>query len=205
MSLKPDSRITRRRGTVRCAPVLVLAFFMAMPAGLSPAAGARTSDIYVKILMTVLTYDTNLLLRRSPQLRLGIISQHGNKASQRESRAITASFARHKDKTVKGLHIMLQPAPVRNLRTFERWYKKELPNVLFLCRGTEDWLPRILEMARADKVMTLSVHRRHLKMGVAIGVEIQRGEPIILVNATAAASQGAKLDNRLLRVAKLVD
>ena len=174
----------------------------------APAASADDSlpaKVRITVLMTILSYDTNLKANRPDGLRIGVLCRSGNENSLKHAQDTLSAFSDVSSKKVKGLSIWVERLEAKNTAEVSQAVSKSKLNVLYISPGSDDLIKPVLELARDKKLLTLTGDAKLVKRGVAIGVVKRNNKPKIMVNMQAIAAQGGKLSSRMLRLVELVE
>ena len=76
-------------------------------------------------------------------------------------------------------------------------------DALVVCRGADDSLTGLLEIAAAHDIATLTLDDSLVPRGVAVGVAVQQARLQIVVNLAASRAQGLQLSTDLLQLVQL--
>ncbi len=158
----------------------------------------------VAILLKALTYNHNLKSRCSGGLRIGVIAMAGDDASLSVANETLKEIRAKSGIRVSGLKISAELVSVAAPADITSAVAAKKLNVLYLSPRMRPILNATFRLAKKRKLLVLSGESGHAKSGAAITVVLRGSKPKILVNAEAAAGQGAALDARLLRLAEVV-
>ena len=80
---------------------------------------------------------------------------------------------------------------------------KPAPDIYFLCALGEGSTQTVFEVARAQKVRCFGSEPGDARRGAAVSIGVADGKPRIRINKAAAAAQGARFAESLLRLAEV--
>jgi hypothetical protein len=192
--------ILRRSAWLSAAALLTL---WLAPSG-APADERLPSKERVTILLTVLSYDTNIDRFQGTGLRIGVGGKTDNPASTQDAKEMLEQLRSVSTKTVKSHAIQGFPVNVTSAADLTKAAVDLNLNVLYLCSGLGGLQDQLIAVASERGMLVLAGETDAVKAGAAIGAVAKDAKPKILVNLKAADAQGAKLDARILRLAMVV-
>jgi len=158
----------------------------------------------VTILLTVLSYDTNIDRFQGTGLRIGVVGKADNPTSVQDAKDMLDQLRSVSTKTVKSHSIQGFPVNVTSSADLTKAATDLNLNVLYLCSGLGGLQESLVAAASERGMLLMAGELDMVKAGAAIGAIAKDAKPKILVNLKAASAQGARLDARILRLAMVV-
>jgi hypothetical protein len=154
------------------------------------------------IVMRVIAYDKRLDDHTSQQVRIAVV--HGPGA---ESLACASRMREAFDRLVGRVTVLGRPIGVDTISITalepQRLARRRIP-VAYVCRGVGNELPRLVQMARAARVLTVTDQPGYVERGLSIALVAAASRVRIEINLEAARAEGAQLGSQLLRLSKVV-
>jgi len=190
-----------RIGMHRVVLTIMLVFFW------TTALCAQEMVVPVKLqlalLLKVLTYDRNLKQRAGDELVIAICYQQEYEKS-----------VKTKDELLK----MIKASPVDKIENIPLRFSsidigendlatalsKDDVDVLYLTPLRDVSIQRIAAVSRDRKTRTLTGVTDYVKSGLAVGIGLKEGKPLIIINLPAAKAEGADFSSQLLKLAKVI-
>ena len=156
------------------------------------------------VLLRVLAYDRNIRQRAGPTLTVVLLSQPGDPASERRSRALRAALEEvAKEVVVSGLPVRVEEVPFRSPGELEAQLDGLHPALIEVDVSLASALPSLLHLSRHRGVST-SGTRAMAVDGAAIGVDARNGRAAVTINLAGARAEGADLDAAMLDVCEVI-
>lgn len=155
-------------------------------------------------MLTALAYDKSLSSRYASGLRIGLVSKSGNPASKTRSNEVAESLAQLGHATIQGLHFEPIPVEFTNTEALQQAVTQYRLNVVYLMPDLGSSLASILDVAKRNKLLTITGEGPYMRAGAILGVTVRGDKPKVIVNLAAAQAQGADFDFRLLRLAEVL-
>jgi len=183
---------------------ILLALALCVPD--APAAQGLSARQRALVLLRVLAYDRNLRARAGAEVRVAVVFRPGHAGSERERDELLAAFAELDARAVvAGLPVRAVAVPFAEGADLAARLAAPRAAALYACAGLEDRSPDIASVARERRLLTATGSRGPVEQGLAVAL-VDRGERAgLVVNARAAADQGADFDSALLSVAERVE
>ena len=182
----------------------LLTFLLIIPLGISMPSWATADPlppkICAKVLLTALAYDLNLIKKRGPIIRIGIVGEESPKGTSMHK--AYQSFSKMKN---KGMPIEFTRLVTTKSAQVDRALKEQDLDVLHLATDDAAFIPELSALADKRDVLLLSCDQHQISKGVAIGAIARKNKPKLLINVRASKAQGASLSARLLQLSELVD
>jgi YfiR/HmsC-like len=183
-----------RRRWPAWALVLVVGLQLGVRAGAAEPDVARS----VLILARAMAYDRALVNRPGP-VRIGVVFDPLQPASQREAETILAVFAGMPEATISSRPLTAALVPVAELNA-----QIDGVTALYLCAGLETKLPELLATSRSQDTLTVTHHHAWVARGVSLGVRWTGDRGNLLVNLPASKAEGSALASELLVLAEVI-
>ncbi len=159
--------------------------------------------LQLALLLKVLTYDRNLKQRAGDELVIAICYQQEYEKS-----------VKTKDELLK----MIKASPVDKIENIPLRFSsidigendlatalsKDDVDVLYLTPLRDVSIQRIAAVSRDRKTRTLTGVTDYVKSGLAVGIGLKEGKPLIIINLPAAKAEGADFSSQLLKLAKVI-
>ena len=158
----------------------------------------------VIFLARVIAYDANLKERAGSTINIGILTQKGDKESEKMSAALLKAFMSLESATILGLSVKVSQLYYAGRESLDRAVRDQGVDTLYVCSGLDANLAEVKSVARARKVLTAGSHEGYLKLGLSLGVFEIDGKNTILVNLDASRAEGVAFGPDLLRLATVV-
>lgn len=206
----------RHRGGGLLLPVIALAWlawlaclWSSSPAQAQDAASAEwlASERHATIVMRVLAYDQRVKLDVTPFFRLAVVSEVEDARSSEVSQRVIARVERlSRQMTLAGHTVLVTGAPMprderRLLATLGTGF-----HALYLAPGlADDDVCRLIRLAQARGLATITGERRYERLGVAVVVTLVEGLPRVRVNLKASERAGMELSSQVLQIADPIE
>ncbi len=191
------------RTRARTAVALTFAALMAA------AAPARAEDLTPRkqalLLLRVLVYDRNLKTRAHDAVRVAVAFRAGDRRSEEQCGRVVAAFQEvSREVVAAGLPVEVVAVPYEDGADFEARLEAAAATSLYVCPRLEPMVKDIAKAARRHAVLSAAGSKEMVEAGLAIGL-VNRGlRAGVVVNLSAARSEGADLDAALLAVAEVI-
>ncbi|HOX27224.1 MAG TPA: YfiR family protein [Candidatus Krumholzibacteria bacterium] len=173
------------------------------------SAAARPQDIpeasQLPIFFKLLTYDRTLWEQPRSILRIGLLHRPGDAASQANLVAMVEALTAAADKTINGARFVtttLAWSPPDELAPLLAGAQID---VLYVTAGNGEYLEAIQKETRGRDILTLAAIAEDVSAGLAVGLGILNGRPVVRVNLGALEAEGQQLDARVLKISEVVD
>ena len=181
-------------------PVLIIL----LGAGLSLSQEMETPvEVQVPIFLKVLTFDRNFSRRMGDEIVCAIVYQK----KFRKSLNVKNQFREY---TKKSAPVQVEDIPFRcieidlhSLLDFEERLKREKVDVLYLTPLRAVSIESLVTISRSLGITTLTGVVEYCKAGAAVSIGTRARAPLIIINHTGAAAEGADFSSQLLKL-KLV-
>jgi hypothetical protein len=190
------------RGSIQLLALALLGSWLAPRTSL--AEEMLPSKERVTILLTVLSYDTNIDRFKGQGLRIGVVGKADSPTSVQDAREMLEQLRGVSSKTVKSHSIQGFPVNLTSAAELTKTVGDLNLNVVYLCSGLGALRDPLMAAAAERGLLVMAGETEAVKAGAAIGAVAQDSKPKILVNLKAATAQGARLDARILRLAMVV-
>ncbi len=175
---------------------------------LAPLVGHAEERLPAKerltILLTVLSYDTAIDRFQPTGLRIGVVGRADSPQSAQDAKEMLDNLRGVSSKTVKSLAIQGFPVNVSAASDLTAAIESQQLNVLYLSAGLGGMREALVAEASRRGLLLLAGESDAVRGGAAIGAVAEDAKPKIVVNLKAANAQGARLDARILRLAKVI-
>jgi len=185
---------------------LAASLLLSLAVAAAAAAQGLVPSQKALLLLRMLAYDRNLKARAGNELRIAVVFRPGVGASERERDALLLAIEEIRGRAVvAGLPVRATPLAYRDAADLRVRLAESGPVALYACVGLEEAARDLAGAARERSVLAVGGTREQAARGFAVAL-VDRGERAgLLVNARAAAGQGADLDPALLSVAERIE
>jgi hypothetical protein len=203
-------KITQRQGN-RYIEFFLLIMSLLLPIFLSGRAGAPPPeemetpvDIQVPLLLKILTFDRNLKERVGDEIVLGIVYQERFRKSLNIKNRIEHYLKGLSINYVAEVPFLYISIPLRSLPELKTTLEKKKVDILYITPLRAVSLESLASISRSLGLTSLTGVPRYCESGISISIGSKGGNPLIIVNLTAAQSEGADFSSRLLKLAKVI-
>ncbi len=156
------------------------------------------------LLLKAISYDTKLKERAGASVNIGVIARKGDSADTACPEISAALSEQAKTTTVAGLPVRILDFVYSDEAALEARFRELRPAAVLLCPGAAASIGEISAVTRKLSVVSVATGRETVEKGAALGLTSKGSKPVILVNVTAARSEGAEFGVELLRLAEVV-
>jgi hypothetical protein len=163
--------------------------------------------VQVPILIKTLSFDRRLQERAGGRLVVGVLFQ----SRYRTSANVAGQVCRNLDALPPGalgaLESLARSCVAIDLdgtASLEAMLRQHRIRVLYVSPLRAYPLDGVIALARAERITTLTGVPRYVEGGLAIGVDMKRDRPGIVINLAASRAEGADLNAHLLKLARVV-
>jgi hypothetical protein len=192
-----DPTLLARVGLIACALLLV-------SGGQANSQLEVPPDRQVLILTRALAYDSELPARAGKDISIGILTRPGHAASEAMGTAMLKAFKILANVKIQGLSLVVRPLSFTTAAALGSAVVSHAIDAIYVCAGLEADLPAISEVTRKRHVISFGSSEDQVTRGLALGVFPVEARPTIVLNLTAARSEGASFTSELLRIAKVL-
>ena len=177
---------------------LILAWMLSLPVpGFSQGEVPISSQ--AKLLLKVLSYDTNLAERSGGGIHIAVIHKEGVDAST----IVSAFLSAGKDK-VAGLSVSAQAVPFISVQKLLEIVDKHSFNTLYVHPSTIAALSSIQQVARGKKIVSIGGSKALVEQGVSLGVYMKKDVPRLVVNERSAKVEGLDLKPAIRLISTII-
>jgi hypothetical protein len=186
-------------------PALVAALVVVALLGWAgQAAAEKPARRDVLVFLRVLAYDKQLA-RRADEAVVVAVVYPTTTAGGRERDAWMAAFGEVKKVKVAGRPVIAVSLGFHDAAGLERTMADLAPAAVIVCGGLDAAVTDLRTVTRRHHVLSFSRAERDVRAGLAVAVVAGASRDEIVINLAAARAEGAKLDARLLQLARLVE
>ena len=159
-------------------------------------------DLQINLFMKILRYDRNIGERGKQGLKIGVLYEPTSKSSIKTWESFEEEFNLLTDKTINEIPIFL--VQVKGYAELPKAIENYGINVLYICPALDAQLDNILKLCKEKTILPITGVPQYAEKGVAVGLDIKKDKPVIIINTTVAKDVGANFSADILKVAKVV-
>lgn len=167
-----------------------------------PARCEVPAEQQTLIALRILAYDYTLARRAGGTVRIGIVHGEGAPSTACRTRMRGAVKAVVGRVVVSGMQIEVAALDAAQVSGEELTRRKI--SVVYVCRGVEANVARIVKAARAAHALTFTDQLDYLERGISIALTKDEARVGISINLVAAGAEGTKFNSQFLRQTKVV-
>lgn len=189
-------------------PLLVVALLLSTPSWADPGQSGTEwprSELHLKILMTALTYESNLQSAEASQLRIGVLFDPGKAASLMAFTEVMIALERQAGRmTFRNRTVVITGIPLPKGDRLRDALDTGV-DVLYLVEGisVKD-IDRVITLTRKLNVITITGVESYVRRGVALGAVLRDDRPGVLIHYSGAKASGADFSTQLLQLAEII-
>lgn len=157
------------------------------------------------MLFRILPYDRNLATRAGDEVVISVVYRDNDAGSTAAQRELVDALTRFAAKTkVAGLPAKVQPLAFTTAAKLTEELRRTSSSAVYLCPGLGDGLASILQVTRAEAVLTFTASEAYVRSGASVGVVRRGDKAAILVNLSSSRAEHADLDSAFLELAEVI-
>jgi hypothetical protein len=163
--------------------------------------------VQIPILVKVLNFDRRLPERAGGKLVIGVLFQSRYRTSANVAEEVCRGMKNLPASTLGVLEAMERscvPVDLDETRDLSAALKVHRVRVLYVSPLRAYPVETIFAATRMERITTLTGVPRYVEDGLAIGLDMKRERPEIVVNLAASRAEGADLTAQLLKLARVV-
>ncbi|MFA6111147.1 MAG: YfiR/HmsC family protein [Candidatus Latescibacterota bacterium] len=165
---------------------------------------AAPVPVQVPILLKALQFERTLGSRVGAEIVLGVAYQSRLRASVRARDAILRSMTEPSIPEIHGIPVRCVALDLSNEAPLDSLAEATRLDLLYVAPLRAYDLSRLIRLTRARGITSMTGVPEYCRDGITLAVGLRQERPEIMVNLTAARSEGADFSARLLRLARLV-
>ena len=159
-------------------------------------------DIQVPILMKIISFDRNLSARAGDEIVVGVLYQHGLRASTLAKEQFLDEAAQLP--VIGGLRIRVVEIRIDGEQDLRSVIRGSGARVLYVTPVRSISMGVITGISRELGITTMTGVPEFVNSGIAVGVGLKGERPSIVINLSAAREEGADFSSQLLRLARII-
>ena len=160
-------------------------------------------EIQVTLLLKILTYDRALKDRCTESINIGVLYSKSDDESKEAKAAILKVLEKISDRTISKLPFTYTALEWDSKESLISEIKEKNINVLYVTPGNSAILSDLIKITQSNNILSMTGVPKYVKKGVSISIGLKNEKPQIVINLDSAKSEGADLDAKLLRIARL--
>lgn len=196
-----------RSGTGLVTGLLIAALAGLLPHGAVAQEVAVPVAVQIPILVKILNFDRALPGRAGGRLVVGVLFQGRYRTSANVADEVCRSLRELAPSAFGGLESLERSCVAIDLDAtpaLDSAIKRQRVQVLYVSPLRAFPLGDIIAISRAGQITTLTGVPRYVETGLAIGLDMKRERPEIVINLAASRAEGADLTAHLLKLARVV-
>jgi len=163
--------------------------------------------VQVPILAKTLSFDRRLPERAGGRLVVGVLFQSRYRTSANIAEEVCRSLGALPPGALGALESLERSCVALDIdgkASLEAMLRQHQVRVLYVSPLRAYPLENVIALTRAERITTLTGVPRYVEGGLAIGVDMKRDRPEIVINLAASRAEGADLNAHLLKLARVV-
>jgi hypothetical protein len=182
----------------------ILTLFIIWTTGARGQESTVPIDVHVPILLKVLTFDRNLKARTGAEIVIGIAYQSDYRTSLTTQEDVMRAMGDHSNPRIEETPLRLVPIDIDE-SDLGGTLTREKVDILYFAPLRNVSIRQITTVARSKHVATMTGVSKYVESGVAFGVGMKSGKPLILINRTSQILEGIDFSSQLLKLARIID
>jgi hypothetical protein len=161
-------------------------------------------DLQIPLLMKVMTFDRNMKARAGDGIVIGIAYQSGFRISLNTEREFVRVMGENFLQKIEDVPVNLVPIDIDKTDLGEALSESGV-DILYITPLRNVKIPEITSLTRSKQIVTMTGVTAYVESGVAVGVGLKGGKPLVLVNRTAQQLECIDFSSQLLKLARIID
>lgn len=194
------------RGGLRLAASLRWLCLLTMLApGVHAEEVALPAALQVTLFVRILSFDRGLAARAADGIVIGIVHQGKFRQSLNEREAIAAALSERDSISIAGRRVQVTTIPIDiDVVDLAPTLAKEHVDLLYVAPLRAVDIASIAAVSESAHVPSLTGVPAYVRAGLAIGLDVKKERPEIVINLAAARAAGADFNSQLLQLATIV-
>jgi len=185
---------------------LISIFVCLMTAELQAQDMAVPIAVQYPLFLKILSFDRSLKTRVGDELIFGIVYQEKFRNSLISKDQFVDAVKNSPDKRINDIKISHVPIEIDGMDLESAILKNGTDiDILYFTPMRAIDIKKLTDLSRKRKIMTMTGVIDFVEMGLAVGIGMKGKKPLIVINLSAAVSEGVDFDSRLLRLARVID
>ncbi len=160
-------------------------------------------DVQVPLVLKALTYDRNLKMRASDEVRIALVLPP--KGAQSLADDLQAAIRKLPGRTINGLAVVFTVVSATDEASLEEGLRRGQWAAAYILPGfSRAELTRVRRLCESRRVLPVAASIDDLQHGLAFGIGIQGSKPQIVVNLPASKACGSDFDLALLQLSRVL-
>ena len=183
--------------------IAILFGLILLSSKLTPQEMEVPVNVQYPIFLKILSFDRALSERVDGAIVLGIVFQGKNRESLNAKNKFVNSI---KNSSIKNINKI----PIRHVEIdiekvdLNKSVTENKVNILYMTPLRAVNAESVYSFSRTKKIVTLTGVPKYVESGFAVGLELKKGKPSILINLLAAKAEGIDFSSRLLKLARVL-
>lgn len=161
-------------------------------------------EVHLPMIWKIISLDRNAKKDIGPSLRVGVIFQSKNRASFLNKEKIIEVLKRKNSNENSEQSIMIFPIEATDPKLLEEDILDADVNVLYITSLRAIDIKEIANIARRHKIRTFTGIAAYVSEGIAVGFDLKGEHTQMVINLTAARSEGADYPVYVLKLARVI-
>lgn len=185
---------------------IVLLFLLLMDAVRLGSQEVRVpEETQFELFSKVLIFDRNFRARTNGEIVFGIIYQSLNRASLHAAEGFQEHIHRLPGNRLYGLPVKIVMIDLEKNQALDQAILVNRPNILYVA-PLRAFDPRAISaVSQAQKILTLTGVPDYLNSDLSVSIDSVGGKPQVLINLSAAISEGCDFSSKLLNLATIIN
>ncbi|NIM18222.1 MAG: DUF4154 domain-containing protein [Candidatus Aminicenantes bacterium] len=202
--------ITQRQG-YRYIEFFLLIMFLLLPvfpggraAAPFPEEMETPVDIHIPLFLKILSFDRNLKERVGDEIVMGIVYQQRFRKSLNIKNQVEDYLSRLSTHHIDDVPFRYISIPLGSLSELKTTLEKSKVDIIYITPLRAVSLESLASISRSLGLTSLTGVPRYCESGISVSIGSKGGNPLIIINLSAAQSEGADFSSRLLKLAKVI-
>lgn len=196
--------VSPRGAAHRPAALLAAALLCLLAAAGRAAETPLPADLQARLLVRIYSFDRSLSRAEDLELTVGVLVQKRHRASYDAGEEMLAALRGLPASETGGRRLRVVAIEVETPDELDEAFASEGIEVLYVTPLRAFDLERLVAVARARRVRTLTAVPELLSRGLGVGLALREDRPEILINLEAALAEGADFSSQLLSHARVL-